>query len=117
IVVVVVFFRPVTRRSLRRSLRSTWEEHRRKGQFSDVWVRVDADGVTRTDAAQDFHVRWAAVDRVIASDSVALIYTGRNTLILVPRHAFPNEAEFVHFVETCRQYQEESSSESPGAAS
>jgi hypothetical protein len=102
ILVVSLLSRPLTRRSVRRTLRRPGNER----ALAMRRVGIAADGVSERDefGATKF-TPWTAILRIESTNDHAFIFRDRNTaLAILPRRAFSSESDFRTFVEAARRF-------------
>jgi hypothetical protein len=102
----LLYFPWAYRRKLRRIIAGMVSEGQNRGLFSRHRVTISPEGVTDSDELGQASTVWRAVERVVAANEHAYIYTNALAAIIVPRRAFASPLDFEEFVRTARGHHE-----------
>lgn len=102
----LLYFPWAYRRKLRKIVAGMVSEGHNRGLFSHHRVTISPEGITNSGELAQTSTAWRAVERVVAADEHAYIYTSSLAAIIVPRRAFSGPSEFEDFVSTARGYHE-----------
>lgn len=102
----LLYFPWAYRRKLRKIVDGMIGEGKNRALFGHRIVTISEDAVTSAGEHSQTATDWRAVEKVVASDEHAYIYTSAMTAIIIPRRAFASVSEFEEFIRTARGYYE-----------
>jgi len=105
--VYLLFFPWLYRRKLRKLVADMWSEGQNRGLFDRHRVTISPEGVAETSEHGHTSTTWRAIERVVATQEHAYIYTNALAAIIVPRRAFASPSEFAEFVRTAQGHHEQ----------
>jgi hypothetical protein len=106
---VRLFFQPLRRWSLRRTLRRDLEEKTSKNAKQLGWKRLTLtpEAIIDTTEHSNSRTAWTAIEKIVIVGERALIFDSPTSAGVVPRRAFADDEEFREFVATARRYRDE----------
>ena len=104
--VYLLYFPWAYRRKLRKIVDGMVSEGQNRGLFSRHRVTITPESVTDSSEHGQTSTAWRGVERVVAADEHAYIYTNALAAVIVPRRAFAGPSEFEAFVRTARGHHE-----------
>lgn len=102
----VVCFPWAYRWKIRKIVAGMVSEGQNRGLFSRHRVTISPEGVIDSGEHGQTSTAWRGVERVVAADEHAYIYTNALGAVIVPRRAFAGPSEFEEFVRTARGHHE-----------
>ena len=95
------------RAQARRSVVQTESTGAYKRLYDLTRLRLDPEGLVRTDSLNVSAWKWPAIERIDVTDGLILFCLGPKYFVVVPRRAFADEAALNEFVETACRYHRE----------
>ena len=94
------------RRKVRKTVAGMVSEGKNCGLFTLHRVTISPQDITDASEQSQSSTSWRAVERIVAADDHAYIYTNALAAIIVPRRAFAGASEFEEFVRTAKELHE-----------
>jgi hypothetical protein len=111
----LLYFPWAYRRKVRKIVDGMVSEGRNRGLFGRHHLTLSPENVTDSNEHRQSSTMWSGVERVVATDKHAYIYTSALAAIIVPGRAFSGPSEFEEFVRLARGYHEKAVARTPDA--
>ena len=105
LVVAVLMALPSFRRGqVNRMARRLWAEGGNQALLERQTMSITAEGITKDSPNVRSLIRWPGVGKIVTTDAHAFFYFSALSAYVVPRRAFPDDADFENFVAAAREF-------------
>ena len=101
---------PYRRWRVRRWVAKLLREGGNKSMLGHQKVSLNREGLTQTNPCGLTQTKWFGVERVVVTDDHAFIYLSAISASVIPKRAFPGDADFNRFVEQARRFLDQAKS-------
>lgn len=95
---------------IKREAKKLYSKGENKGFIGKHVMTLAPDELTETTEVNETKQKWSGVEKIVENDDYIFIYISALNAHIIPKRAFENESDVASFVETAKQYKEQSSS-------